>query len=240
MYRSGDRARWRADGVLEYLGRLDAQVKVRGFRIEPGEVEATLAAHPAVREAVVVAREDVPGDLRLVAYVVPEPGAAADPAALKAHLRERLPDYMVPGAFVEMERLPLTPSGKVARRALPAPEQTSPEVGYVAPRTETEALLAGIYAEVLRVERVGAQQSFFDLGGHSLLAVRVISRVRDALGVELTVRALFEAPGVAELAERVEALRQADAPEAWGAAGLPKVVPVERSSRRRLRDRPRA
>jgi amino acid adenylation domain-containing protein len=240
MYRSGDRARWRADGVLDYLGRLDAQVKVRGFRIEPGEVEATLAAHPAVREAVVVAREDVPGDLRLVAYVVPEPGAAADPAALKAHLRERLPDYMVPGAFVALEKLPLTPSGKVARRALPAPEQTSPEAEFVAPRTATEALLAGIYAEVLRVERVGARQSFFDLGGHSLLAVRVISRVRDALGVELTVRALFEAPGVAELAERVEALRQADAPDAWGPAGLPKVVPVERSSRRRLRDRPRA
>ncbi|MET0400530.1 MAG: amino acid adenylation domain-containing protein, partial [Longimicrobiaceae bacterium] len=237
MYRSGDRARWRADGVLEYLGRLDAQVKVRGFRIEPGEVEATLASHPAVREAVVVAREDVPGDLRLVAYVVPEPGAAADPAALKAHLRERLPDYMVPGAFVAMERLPLTPSGKVARRALPAPEQSAPGAAYVAPRTATEELLAAIYAEVLRVERVGAQQSFFDLGGHSLLAVRVISRVRDALGVELTVRALFEAPGVAELAERVEALRQSDAPEAEAALGL---MPIERSSRRRVRGRPRA
>jgi acyl carrier protein len=140
---------------------------------------------------------------------------------------------MVPGAFVVLEMLPLTPSGKVARRALPAPEHTSAAAGYVAPRTPTEELLASVYAEVLRVDRVGVAESFFDLGGHSLLAVRVASRVRDALGVELTVRALFEAPGVAELAERVDALRREEAPE------LTRMVPVERSARRRVRERPR-
>ncbi|MEW5926813.1 MAG: amino acid adenylation domain-containing protein [Gemmatimonadota bacterium] len=233
VYRTGDRARWREDGALEYLGRLDEQVKVRGFRIEPGEIEAALASHPAVREAAVVAREDVPGDRRLVAYVAAADGAPLVPAELKAHLGARLPEYMVPGAFVVLDALPLTPSGKVARRALPAPELTSAGAGYVAPRTPTEELLASVYAEVLRVERVGVAESFFDLGGHSLLAVRVASRVRDALGVELTVRALFEAPGVAELAERVDALRRTGAPEQT------RVVPVERSARRRVRERPR-
>ena len=233
LYRSGDRARWREHGTLEYLGRLDEQVKVRGFRIEPGEIEAALAAHPAVREAAVVAREDVPGDRRLVAYVVAADGAAPAAAELKAHLGARLPEYMVPGAYVVLEALPLTPSGKVARRALPAPEHTSAGEGYVAPRTPTEELLASVYAEVLRMDRVGVAESFFDLGGHSLLAVRVASRVRDALGVELTVRALFEAPGVAELAERVDALRREEAPAAS------RMVPVERSGRRRVRERPR-
>jgi amino acid adenylation domain-containing protein len=233
LYRTGDRARWREDGALEYLGRVDEQVKVRGFRIEPGEIEAALAAHPAVREAAVVAREDVPGDRRLVAYVVAADGAPLVPAELKAHLGARLPEYMVPGAFVVLETLPLTPSGKVARRALPAPELTTAGAGYVAPRTPTEELLASVYAEVLRVERVGVAESFFDLGGHSLLAVRVVSRLRDALGVELTVRALFEAPGVADLAERVDALRREEAPEQT------RVVPVERSARRRVRERPR-
>ncbi|HEX2188234.1 MAG TPA: phosphopantetheine-binding protein, partial [Longimicrobiaceae bacterium] len=196
LYRTGDRVRWLADGTLEYLGRLDEQVKIRGFRIELGEIEARLAEHPGVREAVVLAREDVPGDRRLVAYVVGE--VEAD--ALRAHVRQGLPEYMVPSAFVVLDRLPLTANGKVDRRALPAPELASAEERYVAPRTPTEEVLAGIWAEVLGIERVGVEESFFDLGGHSLLATRVVSRVRELFSVELPLRALFEGPTVAEMA----------------------------------------
>ncbi|MEW5927747.1 MAG: non-ribosomal peptide synthase/polyketide synthase [Gemmatimonadota bacterium] len=205
LYRSGDRARWSGRGELEYLGRLDEQVKVRGFRIELGEIEAALLAHPGVREAAVLAREDAPGDRRLVGYVVPA-AAQADAAALREHLRARLPEYMVPAAVVALETLPLTPNGKLDRRALPAPEAAA-AAAYVAPRTPAEEVLAGIWADVLRAERVGAEDDFFDLGGHSLLATRVVSRVREAFGVELPLRALFEAPTVAGLAERVALLR---------------------------------
>ncbi|HEV2735235.1 MAG TPA: amino acid adenylation domain-containing protein, partial [Longimicrobiaceae bacterium] len=210
MYRSGDRARWTAAGVLEFLGRVDDQVKVRGFRIEPGEVEAALERHPEVREAVVVVREDEPGDRRLVGYVVPADGAVAA-SALRGWLGERLPEYMVPSAVVVLERFPLTPSGKVARRALPAPDGADQAAEYVAPRTPTEETLAAVWAEVLRRERVGAHDDFFALGGHSLLATRVVSRLRAALGVELELRTLFEAPTLAGLAERVDALLAADA-----------------------------
>ncbi|HET7232832.1 MAG TPA: amino acid adenylation domain-containing protein, partial [Longimicrobium sp.] len=221
VYRTGDRARWLANGTLEFLGRADEQVKIRGFRIEPGEVEAVLATYPRVRKAVVIAREDVPGDRRLVAYVVAD--EAADAAELRAHLKGRLPEYMVPSAFVVLDALPLTPSGKVARRALPAPEYAAAEDRYVAPGTPVEEVLAAIWAEVLRVDRVGVRESFFELGGHSLLAVRVVSRVRAALNVELPLRTLFESPTVAELAAAVEALR------GEGATLLPPVVPVERT-----------
>jgi amino acid adenylation domain-containing protein len=223
MYRTGDRARWRADGALEYLGRLDAQVKIRGFRIEPGEVEAALAAHPRVRESAVVAREDAPGDRRLVAYVVAEQGTAPDAAELRTHLARRLPEYMVPSAFVALESLPLTPNGKLDRRALPAPEFGSEAERHVAPRTPTEQVLAEIWAETLRVERVGVTESFFELGGHSLLATRVVSRVRQVFGAEVPLRALFEGPTVAELAGRVEEIRRAGAP------ALPPLVPTERT-----------
>ncbi|HEX2081445.1 MAG TPA: amino acid adenylation domain-containing protein, partial [Longimicrobium sp.] len=223
MYRTGDRARWRGDGALEYLGRLDEQVKIRGFRIEPGEVEVALMAHPQVRESAVVAREDATGDRHLVAYVVAEQGAAVEAAELRAHLVRRLPEYMVPSAFVALESLPLTPNGKLDRRALPAPEFASAEGRYVAPRTPTEEVLAEIWAEVLRLERVGVTDSFFELGGHSLLATRVVSRVRQVFGVEVPLRALFEGPTVAELAGRVEALRRAELPV------LPPVVPTERT-----------
>ncbi|HEX2080075.1 MAG TPA: amino acid adenylation domain-containing protein, partial [Longimicrobium sp.] len=218
LYRTGDLGRWRADGTLEFLGRTDFQVKIRGFRIELGEIEAALLEHEAVRECAVLAREDA-GEKRVVAYVVGEARAEA----LRAHVRRSLPEYMVPSAFVALDRLPLTPNGKLDRRALPAPELASAEEKYVAPRTPVEEVLAGIWAEVLRLERVGVTESFFELGGHSLLATRVVSRVRTVFGVELPLRALFEGATVAELAVRVEEMRRAELPV------LPPVVPVERT-----------
>ena len=219
LYRTGDRARWNADGTLAYLGRLDAQVKIRGFRIELGEIEAALRLHPSVRDCVVVARPDAEGEKRLAAYVV----GPADAEGLRAHLRRSLPEPMVPAAFVAMEALPLTPNGKLDRKALPAPVFGSAEDRYVAPRTPVETVLAGIWAELLRVERVGVHDGFLELGGHSLLGTRVVSRIREALGVELTAGAVFELPTVAALAGRVEALRQAGAPPE------PPLAPVERT-----------
>jgi amino acid adenylation domain-containing protein len=207
LYRTGDRARWRAEGVLEYLGRMDHQVKIRGFRIEPGEVEAVLRRHPGVRECAVIVREDHPGDPRLVAYVAGD----AEPDAFRAHLRRRLPEYMVPAAFVPVDTLPLTPNGKLDRRALPAPEYVDVRERYVAPRTDAETAMAAIWAEVLGREQVGVHDNFFALGGHSLLAMRIISRVRAEFGVELAVRVLFESPTVAGAAEQVEAMAPVDA-----------------------------
>jgi amino acid adenylation domain-containing protein len=219
MYRTGDRARWLEGGNLLILGRTDHQVKVRGYRVELGEIEATLRLHPAVAGAIAVVREDVPGDRRLVAYVVSD----ADPAELREHLRQSLPEYMVPNAFVRLETLPRTTTGKFDPRSLPAPEYAGAEDLYVAPRTPTEEVLAGIWAAVLRLERVGVEESFFELGGHSLLAMRVISRIRELFGVELPLRVLFERPTVAGLAVRVEEARRAELPV------LPPVVPTERT-----------
>jgi acyl carrier protein len=195
MYRTGDRLRWKADGTLEFVGRLDDQVKIRGFRIEPGEVESVLGTHPWVDEARVVVREDEPGEKRLVAYVVGE----VNPHELRAHLQESLPEYMVPAAFVVLEALPLTPSGKLDVRALPAPELGAEGEGYVEPRTPVEEALAEIWADVLRLERVGVTDNFFELGGHSLLVIRVVSHVQEIFGIELPLRALFDAPTIAEL-----------------------------------------
>jgi len=186
LYRTGDRARLRPDGAIEYAGRVDHQVKVRGFRIEPGEIETALLARSALREAVVVAR-----DARLVAYVVAAEGAAAPSAAeLRAHLGATLPDYMIPGAFVTLDRLPLTPSGKVDRRALPAPER-APERDHVPPTTPAQKAIAGFWAEVLGVERVGVEDNFFEIGGHSLLVVRLHARIRERFAREVTLVDLF-------------------------------------------------
>ncbi|HSK79450.1 MAG TPA: amino acid adenylation domain-containing protein, partial [Thermoanaerobaculia bacterium] len=218
-YRTGDLVRWRPGGSLDFLGRLDHQVKIRGFRIEPGEIEAALAALPGVREAVVTVREDTPGERRLVAYVAGD--ATAD--ELRRSLREELPDYMVPAAFVTLAALPLTPNGKVDRKALPAPELPGPEGSYLAPRTPVEEILAGLWAEILGLERIGAHDRFFDLGGHSLLATRVLSRLQSAFDVEMPLRDLFEAPRLTDFAARVEAARRA------GTGRLtPPLVPVPR------------
>ncbi len=211
LFRTGDLARRRPDGELELLGRADFQVKVRGYRIEPGEVEAALAAHPGVAAAVAMAREDRPGDRRLVAYVVPAAGAAPETLTspeLRRHLQGRLPEYMIPSAFVLLAALPQSANGKVDRRALPAPDVTGADraAGFEPPRGAAERALAAIWAEVLGVERIGRHDTFWDLGGHSLLATRVVSRLRDALGVELPLRALFEAPTLAGLARRIAGL----------------------------------
>nr|WP_268879070.1 non-ribosomal peptide synthetase [Albitalea terrae] len=197
MYKTGDLARHRPDGQMEYLGRNDFQVKLRGFRIELGEIEARLSQHPQVREAVVIAREDSPGDKRLVAYVV---GDAAQAQALREHLAAALPDHMVPAAYVQLDAIPLTPNGKVDRKALPAPDGTAYVArGYEAPQGEVEAVLAQIWAEVLKLDRVGRHDNFFELGGHSLLAVTVLERMRRA-GLQADVRRLFDSPTIAALA----------------------------------------
>jgi len=239
LYKTGDLARYLPNGDIEYLGRIDHQVKVRGFRIELGEIEAVLCQHPNVQTAVVSVREDEPGNKRLVGYVVPhqEQGKQGEqgenshltphtsPSLLRDFLKEKLPDYMVPSAFVLLEALPLTPNGKVDRRALPAPDTTRPELEstFVAPRTPVEEVLAGIWAQVLALQQVSINDNFFDLGGHSLLATQLISRVGDTFRVELPLRCLFEAPTVAELAASIETMRrEGQGPQA------PPILPAPR------------
>ncbi|HVR96499.1 MAG TPA: amino acid adenylation domain-containing protein, partial [Thermoanaerobaculia bacterium] len=218
LYRSGDLGRFLPTGEVEYLGRIDHQVKIRGFRIELGEIEAVLASHPGVRECAVLVREDVPGSRLLVAYLAGEGLPAA--GELRAFAGQRLPDYMVPSFFVALPAFPLTPSGKLDRRALPEPERSRAPESEEAPLDLVEELLAGIWAEVLGLDRVGIDEDFFALGGHSLLATQVVSRVRTALGAELPLRQLFESPTVAGLALAVR--------ESQGGTQAPPIVPVSR------------
>jgi amino acid adenylation domain-containing protein len=204
LYRTGDVARWMRSGDVEYLGRADFQVKIRGFRVELGEIEAVLLEHAGVREAVVVGQEDASGDKRLVAYVTTRGGAAPAPGELRSHLQSKLPEHMVPAVFVTLPELPLTPSGKVDRRALPEPEARVAAGEVEAARTPIEEVLAGMWAQVLKLERVGPGDDFFELGGHSLLATQAVARIRAVLGVDMSVRALFEAPTPAAMARRVD------------------------------------
>ncbi|MFE7275303.1 amino acid adenylation domain-containing protein [Streptomyces sp. NPDC057623] len=227
MYRTGDRVRVTPDGELAFLGRADGQIKLRGFRIEPGEIEAALAGHPGVAQAVAVVRADPPGDRRLVAYAVPAEGAAPAPDALRDHLAARLPDYMVPSALVVLDRLPLTANGKLDRAALPVPPTVtagSAAARGAAARTPYEAVLCGLFADVLGLPEVGAGDGFFALGGHSLLALRLLGRVRAALGAELTLRDVFRAPtpaGLARLIGTATALRPRPGPRSTAQGEAP-------------------
>jgi acyl-CoA synthetase (AMP-forming)/AMP-acid ligase II/acyl carrier protein len=219
LYKSGDLARYLPDGNIEFLGRIDNQVKIRGYRIELGEIETVLAQHPAVRESAVMAREDKPGDpstalgtgKQLVAYVVPKESAPAF-SDLRVHLKAKLPDYMVPSAFVILESFPLTANGKVDRKALPPPDPDSADMEqlYVAPRNATEQIIAGIWAEILGRKPIGVHDNFFDLGGHSLLVTQILNRLRSRLKVQLPLRRMFEAPTIAELAEDVALMSERD------------------------------
>ncbi|MDQ2980096.1 MAG: amino acid adenylation domain-containing protein, partial [Acidobacteriota bacterium] len=206
LYRTGDRARRLRGGDLEFLGRDDHQVKLRGYRVELGEIETALAEHPQVREVAAMVREDEPGDQRLVAYYASVPNEPPGAGALRAFLLERLPEYMVPQVFVPLDAIPLTSNAKVDRRALPAPSGERPELprAFVAPRTLTEEKIAEIWRRVLAIDRVGADDDFFELGGHSLKATQAISRAKEVFGIDLPLRALFEAPTVASLARKVE------------------------------------
>jgi aspartate racemase len=218
LYRTGDMVRYLASGELEFIGRGDHQVKIRGFRIELGEIEAALVAHAEVREAVVVAQEDAHGEKRLVAYVVGAHGAEGDGGEtaavsvgeLRRYMKERLPEYMMPGGYVILPQLPLNANGKVDRNALPAPELARADASarFIAPRTPVEESLAGIWSKILGTEQVGADDNFFELGGHSLLVTRVLNAVRERYGVELPLRLFFESPTVAALAEQIEATQQ--------------------------------
>ncbi|MBR8743501.1 non-ribosomal peptide synthetase [Nocardiopsis sp. MG754419] len=217
MYRTGDLVRWRADGTLEFVGRADDQVKLRGFRIEPGEIRATLVDHPDVAEAAVLVRRTTAGDTRLVAYVVPRERPGPTDAALRRHLGARLPDYMVPAVFVRLESLPLTVNGKVDHVALPDPAEHAPQVTGV-PETRRETRMCALFAEILDLPRVGVHDGFFELGGHSLLAARLVKRASAALGQEVTVPMLFQNPTVAGLIEAADG--------GVGENGLGRILPI--------------
>ena len=211
LYKTGDLARYLPNGEIEYIGRIDNQVKVRGFRIELGEIEAQITQYPAVRESVVVVRDDIPGDKRLVAYVVAQEESMLTISALREFLASKLPSYMIPSTLVNLETLPLTPNGKVNRKALPSPELTQVSSSNIVPAsTPIENLLAGIWAEILGIEKVGIDNNFFELGGHSLIATRVISQIRQVFKVELQLRSLFEKPTIAGLAQEIEKAIKSD------------------------------
>ncbi|MFJ8230002.1 amino acid adenylation domain-containing protein [Streptomyces sp. NPDC094448] len=231
MYRTGDVVRWTAEGLIEFIGRADDQVKLRGFRIELGEIESLLGAHEAVAQAAVIVREDRPGDKRLVAYFSPARDDEADPVDLRHYLADRLPNHMVPAAIVRLPELPLTPTGKLDRRVLPMPDYEATSDAARRARTPQEEILCGLFADVLGLERVGIDDSFFDLGGHSLLATRLVSRVRSTLGAELSVRALFEAPTVAGLAQQLTQAASARTPVV-ARAERPQRIPLSYAQQR--------
>ena len=212
LYKTGDLGRYLPDGSIEYLGRIDQQVKIRGFRIELGEIEAVLQHHPDVQTAVVIVREDEPSEKRLVAYVIPQQKHSTTIAGLRSFLEQRLPEYMIPSAFMYLESLPLTVNGKIDRRVLPAPDTSRPELEetFVAPRTPVEETLANIWSEVLAVDQVGIHDNFFQLGGHSLVATQVIARVRTVFQVDVPVHALFQEPTIARLAEKIAEIKSAN------------------------------
>ncbi|MFJ5673676.1 amino acid adenylation domain-containing protein [Streptomyces sp. NPDC093097] len=230
MYRSGDIARWRADGRMEFLARVDDQVKLRGFRIELGEIEGIIGAHPRVAQVAVIVREDQPGDRRLVGYAVPAPGQSLDSAALRRHAAAQLPDYMVPAVFVLLDALPLTVNRKLDRKALPVPDYGATSGTGRAPRTAQEEILCGAFADVLGLPRVGVDDNFFTLGGHSLLVTRLIAGIRRTLGTELSIRSVFEAPTVAQLAARLGDATATAPPLV--AAARPERLPLSHSQQR--------
>jgi amino acid adenylation domain-containing protein len=230
IYRTGDLVRYRADGNIEFLGRIDNQVKLRGFRIELGEIEASLDMYDTVEQSVVMLREDTPGLKQLVAYVVARNQQNFDAEGARAHLSSELPDYMIPAAFVMLETMPLTPNGKVNRKALPAPDAADPTTEYVAPANDTEIQLAELWSELLGVDRVGIHDDFFALGGHSLIAMQMVSRIMTAINVELPLDSLFNAPTIEDLAKIVNESRNGD-------TKISKITPISRSSRRTRRKR---
>jgi acyl carrier protein len=205
LYRTGDLGRYAPDGTVEPLGRADHQVKIRGFRVELGEIEALLGSHPAVGRVVVIAHEVESGDKRLVAYIVAQGGEPVTERELRSFLQQKLPDYMVPSIFIALDALPLTPNGKVDRRALSKPDnlRTEPEEAFVAPRTPMEETLAEVWCQVLKAERAGVHDNFFNVGGHSLLAIQLISRLYDLFQVKLSLRRFFESPTIAGLSTAI-------------------------------------
>jgi len=240
LYRTGDSARYLPDGNIEFVGRLDNQVKIRGFRIELGEIEAVLGQHSSLREAVVLVREDNLGEKQLVAYTVAAAGFLPSVNELRGFLQQKLPEYMVPSTFVMLVSLPFTPNGKVDRKALPAPHQTRPELEetFVAPRTPTEQTLVAIWGKVLKLEKVGIHDNFFDLGGHSLLATQVMSRIRSAFSIDLPLRRMFESPTVAEIAVIITESRAQPVSEAAFARMLSEVeVTTEEEAEKSLQNR---
>ena len=224
--RPGDLVRWLPDGNIEYLGRIDQQIQLRGFRIELGEIESVLGQHPQLREVVLSIYEPVPGDKRLVAYLVAHGDAAPALSELQDFLKPQLPEFMIPSAFVFLDELPLTPNGKLDRNALPMPDMNRQEldVDFIAPRSQVEKELAEIWRDVLRINRVGIHDNFFDLGGQSLLATQVITRVSGQLSVEIPLAMLFEMPTIADLAKLIENTR-ASAP-----SDSSRIIPQRRSA----------
>jgi len=206
IYRTGDRGRYLPDGNIEFTGRIDEQVKVRGFRIELGEIESVLTEHESVTEAVVIALQDRGSEKRLVAYVVTAPGASRNVSDLRSHLKDRLPDYMIPSAFVYLDDLPLTSHGKIDRRALPAPDSERPALAeaFIEPRTPAEKKLASIWSRLIGINRIGINDNYFELGGDSLLATQLVSQVRNVFEVELPLVELFRHPTLAEMATSIE------------------------------------